>query len=114
MGEYNVYCDFDLEKHKQTYVNYLEVMIDEDGTIHYAVPSHQEFAIKAACKKLKISRDELCEITPQEYYFDWLTWLVMQTGMIAVWNNGYVGEANKKQKNVLKKLKINGVYKGVI
>lgn len=114
MEEYNVYCAFDIEKHKKTFVNYLEVMIDQDGTIHYAVPSHQEYAIKAACQKLKITRAELCEITPQEYYCDWLNWLVMQTGLIAVWNHGYVGEANRKQKNVLKKLKLNGLYKGVI
>ena len=39
---YDIYCAFDLEKHKQTYVQYLEVVILEDGTVEYAVPSHQE------------------------------------------------------------------------
>lgn len=36
---YDIYCAFDLEKHKQTYVQYLEVVILEDGTVEYAVPS---------------------------------------------------------------------------
>lgn len=31
---------FDIETHKATFVNYLEVCIDEGGTPHYAVPSH--------------------------------------------------------------------------
>lgn len=30
---YDIYCAFDLEKHKQTYVQYLEVVILEDGTV---------------------------------------------------------------------------------
>lgn len=46
---YDIYCAFDLEKHKQTYVQYLEVVILEDGTVEYAVPSHQEKLIALAC-----------------------------------------------------------------
>lgn len=46
MEEYNLYCKFDIQKHKETYKNYLEVIIDEEGSIHYAVPSHQEFLIR--------------------------------------------------------------------
>lgn len=48
---YDIYCAFDLEKHKQTYVQYLEVVILEDGTVEYAVPSHQEKLIALACMK---------------------------------------------------------------
>lgn len=38
--EYNLYSQFDVSKHKQTYTNYLEVIIDSDGNVMYAVPSH--------------------------------------------------------------------------
>ena len=51
---YDIYCAFDLEKHKQTYVQYLEVVILEDGTVEYAVPSHQEKLIeigRASCRE---------------------------------------------------------------
>lgn len=41
-NEYSVYCDFDIKQHKKKYVNYLEVLIEKDGRIVYAVPSHQE------------------------------------------------------------------------
>lgn len=40
--KYSVYSSFDLQKHKQTYTNYLEVIITPDGTVEYAVPSHSE------------------------------------------------------------------------
>lgn len=33
---------FDIETHKKTFKNYLEVIILENGRIVYAVPSHQE------------------------------------------------------------------------
>ena len=43
-NEYSVYSEFDITKHKHPYVNYLEVLIKEDGSIVYVVPSHQEKA----------------------------------------------------------------------
>lgn len=59
---YDIYCAFDLEKHKQTYVQYLEVVILEDGTVEYAVPSHQEKLIALACQKKGVSRQELNDL----------------------------------------------------
>lgn len=112
--DYDVYSDFDLVKHKEKFVNYLEVMIGEDGDVHYAVPSHQEYAISESCRKLGITRDELCKMTPKEYYLDWMTWLLMQCGMVAVWNDRYMGKPNNRQKNALKKMKLYGVYRGAI
>ena len=114
MDEYDVYCEFDIEKHKKKYINYLEVMIDKDGKVHYAVPSHQEWAIQKACSELKVSRDTLCGMTPPEYYFDWIVWLVRQSNCIAVWENMYIGEPNRKQRAKLKALKLSGLYKGKI
>lgn len=31
---------FDIETHKKTFIDYLEVIIRPDGTVEYAVPSH--------------------------------------------------------------------------
>ena len=115
MEEYNVYSEFDLEKHKEIYINYLEVMIDKDGKIMYAVPSHQEKAIEMACIAKNISRAELEKMCPEEYYFDFLTWLLMQSGAMAVWNNYYqCYNTTKKQYASLRRLKLAGVYKGVL
>ena len=35
---YSIYSEFDIEQHKKKYVNYLEVLIEQDGRIVYAVP----------------------------------------------------------------------------
>lgn len=39
---YTVYSEFDIEHHKKTFIHYLEVVIDGNGKIMYAVPSHQK------------------------------------------------------------------------
>ena len=110
--EYDLNSDFDIDKHKQKYIHYLEVMIDEDGTIMYAVPSHQEKAISLACSKLGLTRNELCRRCPKEYYFDFLTWLLMQSGAVAVWECQCEGNANRKQIAALRRLKMAGLYIG--
>lgn len=114
--DYDIHCAFDLEKHKQTYVQYLEVVILEDGTVEYAVPSHQEKLIALACQKNGVSRDELNAMCPEEYYFDFISWLCMQANAVAVWNNGCrCGiSINRKQVATLRRLKIAGVYGGII
>ena len=114
---YDIYCDFDIEKHKQTYIDYLEVMILRDGKIVYAIPSHQEKAIAICCENLNVSRKELNAMCPREYWADYLTWLLNQCGAVAVWNEFYqAGESglNDKQRATLKRLKLHGLYRGTI
>lgn len=115
MEPYSLYSPFDAEKHKKKYTNYLEVVILEDGTVEYAVPSHQEKLIRIACQKLGVCRQKLDSMCPPEYYFDYMRWLSMQTGAAAVWNEGYVAASlNRKQIAVLKHLKLLGLYRGLI
>lgn len=49
---YGIHSKFDIQKHKATFTGYMEVIIDENGTVMYAVPSHQEKAIALAEAKL--------------------------------------------------------------
>lgn len=113
--DYSVYSDFVLEKHKKRYVNYLEVMILEDGTVVYAVPSHQEKAIEIACGKLSVSRQELLDMCPPEYYANFMTWLSMVGHVVAVWNDFCIASSpNREQVDTLKRLKMGGVYRGPI
>lgn len=115
MEKYSVYSEFDMEKHKQTFIHYLEVVIDENGKIMYAVPSHQEKMICLACKKLGITREKLNEMCPEEYYFDFMEWLSMVSGACAVWENFAVGNKfTKEQINTLEDLKSEGLYLGEI
>lgn len=111
---YDLHSEFDIKQHKSHYINYLETIIDPNGKVHYAVPSHQQFMEQYLCKIRNITKQQLCELVPPEYYFDYMTWLCQETGCIAVWNDYYYGKANDAQKHMLLKLKTEGLYSGVI
>lgn len=112
-----LYEPFNIEKHKATFVNYLEICISTDGIIQYAIPSHQEFLIKMAMKNNNWTRDELMDACPKEYYCDFLKWLIPQSGgWIPVWENFvlHYEPLTKSQINSLRKLKIHGLFNGKI
>ena len=114
MKEYGVHSKFDIDKHKERFCNYLEVLITEDGEIQYAVPSHQLKAEDLCCDKLHISRQELEALCPEEYYLDYMNWLLQQCGAIALWNDFFMGVPNQKQLTQLKRLKLAGLYRGTL
>ena len=70
---YDLHSDFDIQKHKENFINYLEVVIHPDGSVHYAVPSHQEYLIRYICEHRNITREELEAKCPREYYCDFMT-----------------------------------------
>ena len=109
-----LHSPFDIETHKKTFVNYLEVVIKEDGTIEYAVPSHQEKMIQIAMDRLKITRIELMNLCPPQYYGDFIYWLCKVSRSVSVWNDFHIGDCNGKQKAKLRRLKVNGIYHGKI
>lgn len=112
---YNLYSEFDTEQHKKTFIHYLEVVIDESGKIMYAVPSHQEKMIALAREKLNVTREELNAMCPQEYYFDFMTWLSKISGACAVWEKFIQADKlNEQQIEALQVLKDNGLYLGEI
>jgi len=113
--KYGLHSVFNIEKHKQTFVHYLEIVIDAEGGVAYAVPSHQEAMIRAACKRFDVKRRELLDMCPREYYGDFLTWLSWASGLMAVWESRcYAYDPTKKQIAVLRRLKMEGLYTGVI
>lgn len=108
---YDLYCEFDLQKHKETYVNYFEVIMHPSGKIEYAIPSHQEKLVHIGMTKYNKSRHEFEMMCPPEYYADYLTWLCMVTGCVAFWTDGHIGEMNHIQEHVYKNLIQNGLTK---
>ena len=110
---YDVHSKFDLAQHLKTYVNYLEVVVLEDGTVEYAVPSHQEKLIQIACEKLHCTRQELVDQCPPEYYGDFIVWLCQQTKAVSLWTNCVqYYKFNMKQFHVVSALKASGAYTG--
>ncbi|MFB8425113.1 hypothetical protein ACFC4S_24145 [Priestia megaterium] len=109
-----LHSPFNIETHKKTFINYLEVVISADGEIMYAVPSHQEKLISIACRKLDINRQALADLCPPQYYGDYMYWLCQVTDCVSVWNGFTVGDANVKQKEALEVLQAEGLYSGPI
>jgi hypothetical protein len=109
---YDLYSDFDIQKHKQTYINYLEVIIMSNGKVSYAVPSHQAKLEKIACHKLDTTKEELSKLCPREKWLDYSEWLMEVTGCISVWTNFYLGKANEYQLAKLEEMKEAGIYLG--
>lgn len=105
---------FDINIHKVHFINYLEVVILEDGKVEYAVPSHQEKLIKLAMNKLQVTRKELEDLCPQEFYADFTVWLSSISKAVPVWNEFYDGTPNEKQLETLKLLQQEGLYTGKI
>ena len=105
---------FDIETHKKTFIDYLEVIIRADGTIEYAVPSHvyklmsifagDDYDVSTISNQFL---NEASGLTPIE-------WLCQNTGCISVWNSNFEGTANAKQIEVLKQLASEKLYTGTI
>ena len=101
---------FDMEIHKKTFINYLKVVILEDGTVEYAVPSHSKKLEKIVCKKhnLKWNDDFLNSLELYEHYknliknniwIDWLDWLMSESNCVLVWTHKYLGNPETKAWN---------------
>lgn len=109
-----LHSPFDIDTHKKTFINYLEVVILEDGTIQYAVPSHQEKTIAIAMVKQGVTRQELEDLCPPSYYFDFMTWLCKMAGTVSLWNEHMIGEPNEMQRQSIQELKDAELYHGKI
>ncbi len=113
---YDVYCNFDLKNHMERYINYLEVIIYQDGKVEYAVPGHQEKLISIGMKKFHVSREEFINMCPKEKWGDYLKWLCEITECVAVWSCGYCygDKISEEQRKVLKDFIRHGVMKNQI
>ena len=117
MENYSVYSKFNLAKHKETYPYYTEVIILPDGTIEYAVPSHQEKLISILMQDHRASRSEILDMCPREMHSDFIQWLCNCTRAVCVWYEGVLTPDNSctnSQISVLRNLKLNGCYAGGI
>ena len=95
---------FDFKKHKDNFINYLEVIITPDGEIKYAVPDHRTALINYC------NLDEKDKSITREIFL--LDSLIERSKCICVYTYEYRGKANDKQINVLSHLKDCGLYKG--
>ena len=95
---YGVYSEFDIDKHQETFVNYLEVVVWADGTVEYAVPSHQMKLEFIGAEQRGVSTSAFRSTCPREMWFDYMTWLLGQTGCVAVWSNHIEAETMTEEQ----------------
>lgn len=117
MSTYDVHSKFDIEQHKKTYPYYTEVVIHPDGEIEYAVPSHQEKLISICMRNLNVTRNELNNMCPKEFYADFNQWLCNVSHRVSVWYDFSMFPSDGitiQQKEALKMLKANGCYVGKV
>ncbi len=105
MEKYGVYSKFDIEKHAEHFINYLEVVIDERGEVHYAVPSHQIFMENMLKRKIGETDFKALIMNDKSAWTDYFSWLCKHTKCVPVWNEFYYGTPNEKQLHILKQLK---------
>lgn len=112
--DYDVYCKFDINKHKEKYIDYLEVIILEDGIVEYAVPSHQMKLLEIAMKKLGKNQEEILEMCPKERYGDFNEWICEISDCLCVWHWFHMGKCNQAQYETMQKLTDYKLYRGEI
>lgn len=105
---------FDIEVHKKTFINYLEIVILEDGMIEYAIPSHMLKVTDILAKQWNVTRRGVSDLCPPKYYFEYGEWLCRKAKTIMVWNNFFRGDPNDKQVETLVMLMREGLYMGNI
>lgn len=121
---YTLYQLFDIKRHKDTFPYYTELVIDRDGNIYHATPSHQIFTIalwgveKGILDKsyLEPSREAVMKRSTmaQDYQeindlFDGgmmigIDDIIKELGTVAVYYHRYEGTPNARQLSVLRKL----------
>ena len=110
---------FDIETHKKTFIDYLEIIIDSEGVCHYAVPSHNGALEKRVLDKYHIEYEgwdffgKASHLCPRNRWSDYNEWLCEETGCIMVWgrpNSRVLGVANDKQLATLEILRKEGLY----
>lgn len=115
--------EFNAQVHKENFTYYLEVVIRKDGTIEYAIPSHNKKMEMIVCEKYNLKFDTNCYNSKElEDMFeatgrpgaDWFDWLLEESEVVLVWNKMYFGKVNDKQLEALKMLRREGLYLGTI
>ena len=82
---------FSIERHKKTFINYMEAIIDSDGVVYYAIPSHERKLIKLILEQnpgmsIKDIENEAEKIAGLD---GWAEYLMRKSGCICIYTNGY-------------------------
>lgn len=101
-----LYKPFDFNEHLKAFGDtYLEAVVLEDGTIEYAIPSHEQKLVRVIMQKTGKTRDQVIWDCSDDDKLNWQEYLERESGCISLWTNFYLGTANEKQLEAIQKLK---------
>ena len=106
-----LHAPFDIETHRHTFIDYLEIIIKPDGTPEYAVPSHMLKLVSIYSKCLDKVYEEYLQA---QSGLDAIDWLCLKTGCISVWQYHIQGLPNDAQRATLQRLHDAGLYTGLL
>lgn len=105
---------FDIATHLETFTNYLEVIILPDGTVEYAVPSHQQKLEHIIASMYHITPDQINDDMPRRYWTSVIDYYVGLSHCVSVWTRFIIGIPNTPQHDTLMSLRAAGLYLGEI
>lgn len=106
---------FSIQKHKETFINYLEVIIDANGNIYYAVPSHLQKLKHMYMARYNATEDQMmADFYNQHSGISAVEYFCAKLDCISVWWDGYVGEPKDIHLATLRKLSEAGIYAGPV
>lgn len=106
-----LHAPFDIETHRHTFIDYLEIIIKPDGTPEYAVPSHM---LKLVAVYGKSMDDVYEEYLQAQSGLDGIDWLCSKTRCVSVWSDHIQGLLNAAQLATLERLHDAGLYTGLL
>lgn len=99
------------KRHPLKWINYCEILIDSDGSVILARPSHQEALIKYCMKKYSMTREDYLDTVPM-----WCgnSYIVEKENLICVWYRELllpkkILELNNFQLHTIEKLEETGL-----
>ncbi len=103
-----LHSPFDFKTHNETFICYCEVIILPDGTIEYAIPSHQEKLIEVYARNNNLTIDEVKDKFAND--IDFFDKLMKETRLVLVWYEyeQHFTELTDEQKKSLQLLIDNG------
>ena len=104
-----LYKPFDINIHVNEFIDYLEVIIKKDGTIEYAIPSHQE-KLKQVILDDKGFDAYYHHMNDDEALVDFMQWLCDTAECISVWNKFCIKPKNVTTEQMLALTQLKHTY----
>lgn len=93
-----------VDKYPSLFVHYFEAVIDRNGLVYFACPSHERKILELLNKQFEIKTENEPWRSALDYADDY--------GYAVIWYNRVLGNLNKFQRNTINKLREYNILQG--